>query len=71
MLAENGFDHNAANDISVPPGKLKAYIEIHTEQGPKLRQIGSPLGVVTEIAGQTFLQVCILFSSIVQGFGCH
>lgn len=59
VLEKNGYTDDVADDISIPPGKLKAYVEVHTEQGPRLRKIGSPLGVVAEIAGQTFLKVCI------------
>ena len=32
-------------------------MEVHIEQGPVLEDFGVPLGVVTAIAGQTFLHV--------------
>jgi allantoate deiminase len=34
-----------------------AYIEVHIEQGPVLEHRNQPLGVVTSIAGQTYLNV--------------
>ncbi|WP_137044813.1 allantoate amidohydrolase [Pseudolabrys sp. FHR47] len=34
-----------------------AYIEVHIEQGPVLEYRGQPLGVVTAIAGQTYVNV--------------
>jgi allantoate deiminase len=37
-----------------------AYIEVHIEQGPVLEAKDLPLGVVTGIAGQTFLNVEVL-----------
>jgi allantoate deiminase len=37
-----------------------AYIEVHIEQGPVLEHRNQPLGVVTAIAGQTYLNVELL-----------
>ncbi len=39
------------------PERVRAYVEVHIEQGPVLEDMGLPLGVVTAIAGQTFLSV--------------
>jgi allantoate deiminase len=36
-----------------PRGDFLAYLEAHIEQGPVLETMGSPVGVVTAIAGQT------------------
>lgn len=33
------------------PGELKAYVELHIEQGPLLERWGAPIGVVTAING--------------------
>jgi acetylornithine deacetylase/succinyl-diaminopimelate desuccinylase-like protein len=33
-------------------GLPDAYLELHVEQGPRLEQLGEPLGIVTAIAGQ-------------------
>jgi allantoate deiminase len=35
------------------PDELRAYFEVHIEQGPALEAAGEPLGVVTAIAGQS------------------
>ena len=37
-----------------------AYVEVHIEQGPVLEYKGQPLGVVTAIAGQSYLNVELL-----------
>jgi allantoate deiminase len=39
------------------PQQLRAYFEVHIEQGPVLDDAGLPLGVVTGIAGQTRARV--------------
>jgi allantoate deiminase len=39
------------------PEKLRAYFEVHVEQGPVLDDRGLPVGVVTGIAGQTRAKV--------------
>ncbi|HVG50619.1 MAG TPA: allantoate amidohydrolase [Xanthobacteraceae bacterium] len=38
-------------------GDVAAYVEVHIEQGPVLEAGNQPLGVVTAIAGQTYLTV--------------
>jgi acetylornithine deacetylase/succinyl-diaminopimelate desuccinylase-like protein len=39
------------------PGSVRAYVEVHIEQGPVLEGLGLPVGVVSAIAGQTRLAV--------------
>jgi allantoate deiminase len=39
------------------PGEAAAYVEVHIEQGPVLEARHQPLGVVTAIIGQTYLNV--------------
>jgi allantoate deiminase len=39
------------------PGEAAAYVEVHIEQGPVLETRREPLGVVTAIIGQTYLNV--------------
>jgi len=55
-----GFEARlAATGITIPgalaarrkPQTLKAWIEVHVEQGPRLDDLGIPIGVVTGIAG--------------------
>lgn len=36
-----------------PPADIRAYLEVHIEQGPQLEARGLPVGVVTAIAGAT------------------
>jgi allantoate deiminase len=48
------------DDISAaayPRDVAAAYVEVHIEQGPVLEYKSQPLGVVTAIAGQTYLNV--------------
>ena len=40
-----------AGDIYLPPSSLKAYLEVHIEQGPVLDSKDLPLGIVTGIRG--------------------
>lgn len=40
-----------------------AYVEVHIEQGPVLEHLRQPLGVVTAIAGQTYLNIEFLGES--------
>lgn len=49
----------ALQAAAAPAGGVRAYVEVHIEQGPVLEGLGVPLGVVTAIAGQTFLSVHI------------
>ena len=39
------------------PGEASAYVEVHIEQGPVLETRNQPLGVVTAIIGQTYLNI--------------
>ena len=40
-----------------PRGEAAAYVEVHIEQGPVLETRNQPLGVVTAIVGQTYLNI--------------
>jgi allantoate deiminase len=46
---------DAVGELGPPlaPDDLRAYFEVHIEQGPALEAAGAPLGVVTAIAGQS------------------
>lgn len=53
-LTRSGTDPSAMLDAGWGP--VHAYVELHIEQGPALERRGSPIGVVTHIAGlQRFL----------------
>ena len=57
------LDELATCDFALPRREvdwergLHAYLELHIEQGKRLEAVGIPAGVVTSIAGPTFLQV--------------
>ncbi len=46
-LGEAGDPTKAARD----PKRIRAYLELHIEQGPRLERAGLPLGVVSDIVG--------------------
>jgi allantoate deiminase len=52
-----GGDPDAIDRGRRRPEELRAYIEVHIEQGPVLDDRGLPVGVVTGIAGQTRARV--------------
>jgi allantoate deiminase len=59
-LREFGGDPDAVASAARAPGELRAYCELHIEQGPVLERKGAPLGVVTAITGQTWAEVDFL-----------
>ncbi|CAL9772546.1 unnamed protein product [Musa acuminata subsp. burmannicoides] len=61
VLKENSFEGSDASLLQVKydPESVWGYIEVHIEQGPVLESLGSPLGIVKGIAGQTRLKVKI------------
>ena len=52
-----GLDPGLIAGAASPPGRVAAYLEAHIEQGPVLESWGSPVGVVSAIAGQSRLWV--------------
>ena len=52
-------------EVKVPSGYYKAFVELHIEQGPLLEQQNVPLGIVTSIAAPASLSVSI------EGAGGH
>jgi N-carbamoyl-L-amino-acid hydrolase len=57
--------HGDLQEVRLPPGYYKAFVELHIEQGPLLEREGTPLGVVTKIAAPASFRV------IVEGSGGH
>ncbi|KAF8066302.1 hypothetical protein HT031_002625 [Scenedesmus sp. PABB004] len=45
--------------LALTPKSVRHYVEVHIEQGPQLEAAGVPLGVVSGIAGQTWLSVSV------------
>ena len=52
-------------DVRLPNGYYKAFVELHIEQGPLLEQQRVPLGIVTKIAAPASLRISI------EGVGGH
>jgi ureidoglycolate amidohydrolase len=52
-------------DVKLPPGYYKAFVELHIEQGPVLEREQIPLGVVTKIAAPASGRISI------EGAGGH
>jgi N-carbamoyl-L-amino-acid hydrolase len=52
-------------DVKLPAGHYKAFVELHIEQGPLLERQQIPLGVVTSIAAPASLHITI------EGSGGH
>ncbi|MEL6964690.1 MAG: hydantoinase/carbamoylase family amidase [Pseudomonadota bacterium] len=52
-MTEHGFDPSAIREsrAQLDPSKIRAFIEPHIEQGPVLRRLGKPVGIVTAIRG--------------------
>ena len=53
------------DEVKLPRGYYKAFVELHIEQGPLLEQHHLPLGIVTSIAGPASLRYTI------EGAGGH
>jgi N-carbamoyl-L-amino-acid hydrolase len=50
-FADWGWDVDAATRTRVDPGEIRAFVELHIEQGPNLEASGIDIGVVTSIVG--------------------
>jgi N-carbamoyl-L-amino-acid hydrolase len=59
-----GFEGDL-EEITLPNGYYKAFIELHIEQGPLLERQQIPLGIVTNIAAPASLRV------VIEGSGGH
>lgn len=52
-LTAFGGDPDGWGSCAYRPGRIRAYLELHIEQGPMLERLDLPVGVVTAIAGAT------------------
>jgi beta-ureidopropionase / N-carbamoyl-L-amino-acid hydrolase len=52
-LEQAGIDAGSLGRARLDPGYVRAFIELHVEQGPVLERAGSQLGLVTSITGVT------------------
>jgi ureidoglycolate amidohydrolase len=59
-----GLD-GALDDVKLPAGYYKAFVELHIEQGPVLERQQVPLGVVTNIAAPASMRI------VIEGAGGH
>ena len=52
-MLQAGYNPEAlrAGEVHLPPSSLKAYLEVHIEQGPVLESTNIPVGIVTGIRG--------------------
>lgn len=58
-MAEVGFNADDVASVVIPPSSLKAFIELHIEQGPVLEQTGTDVGLVDVIVGITQMNVVL------------
>jgi N-carbamoyl-L-amino-acid hydrolase len=58
-LAARGLDLDHLPAAVRRPGELKAFVEMHIEQGPVLEEAGIPIGVVEAIAAPIRLKVTV------------
>lgn len=56
-LRTAGGDADRVAEAAWRPGNLKAFIELHIEQGPTLAAQGVPIGVVGGIVGRTIIDI--------------
>ncbi|QQE77124.1 Zn-dependent hydrolase [Alicyclobacillus sp. SO9] len=56
-MKAQGFNPEGFLDAARKPGSVRAYLEVHIEQGKVLELRNEPVGVVTGIAGPVWLQV--------------
>jgi len=56
-MRAQGLDAHGALDAAWPAGSIKAFLELHIEQGPVLERAEIPIGVANAISGVCFLQV--------------
>jgi allantoate deiminase len=54
-----GYDHRNVSQAKRNPEDIKAYLELHIEQGKVLETNGLPVGVVTGIVGVLWLKVTL------------
>jgi N-carbamoyl-L-amino-acid hydrolase len=57
ILASMGIHRNNLRSLRRDPSSIKAYLELHIEQGPILEAKKKPIGIVTSIAAPTRFRV--------------
>jgi N-carbamoyl-L-amino-acid hydrolase len=51
VMRRAGYDPARVGEAKVAAGAVAAYVELHIEQGPRLEEVGVPIGVVEAIVG--------------------
>ncbi|NRG16404.1 Zn-dependent hydrolase [Rhizobiales bacterium] len=52
-----GLDPYAVLDAARPAGSIKAFVELHIEQGPVLEANGNPIGIAHSVSGVSYIAV--------------
>ena len=58
-LRQNGLDPGKIGEAARPEGSVRAYVELHIEQGQVLEDADLPVGVVSGIAGPVWLRFIV------------
>ncbi|MED3666584.1 Zn-dependent hydrolase [Geobacillus kaustophilus] len=58
-MRQTGLDPDRLPQAARKPGTVKAYVELHIEQGRVLEEAGLPVGIVTGIAGLIWVKFII------------
>lgn len=58
-MASQGLDPWATLDAAWPAASIRAFLELHIEQGPVLEQSGRPVGIAHGVSGVCNLQVVL------------
>ena len=59
-MGDQGLNIREALDAARPPRDVKAFLELHIEQGPVLEQAGIPVGIADSVAGVINLAVSLV-----------
>ncbi len=58
-MRARGLDPDQIATAARKPGSVKAFLELHVEQGPVLERAGIPVGIADSVSGVTNLQVTL------------
>lgn len=56
-MADAGFDADKAAEAVIDPSAVKAFLELHIEQGPVLEQTNEDIGIVETVVGIAQLEI--------------
>ncbi len=58
-LVDAGGDPARLAEAAWAPGRIRAFLELHIEQGPVLERLGLPIGIVDGIVGRTIVEALV------------